>query len=576
MSHLIAISVGPVQEFIAAARRTRDLWFGSYLLSEISKAVAQSVQDHGGRLIFPHPETDLTSGDDQVNVANVILAELPTGEPKTITTEAKRAAETCWHRFADEAYTAALKIIRPEVWYDQVEDVIEFYAAWVPATSDYRTDRQKLMRLLAGRKNLRDFLPAQGRDQGLPKSSLDGQRATVLQRRKKFPSQYRIREGEQLDVVGLVKRQAGGSRPYPSVSRVAADPWVRGNQGRDAFADLIEACNDLPSQVLHGLNTNRFPQFRAFPFEGTAVYLSRHHEWEQEIDEEDRLNLADIQDALQELPEPSPYLAVLVADGDKMGAAISQLPNAEANRAFSKALAGFAGQARDIVAKHHGVLVYAGGDDVLAFLPVDQCLACARALRDQFIACLKSQVPENTPTLSVGIAIGHFMENLEDLLDYGRAAEKAAKGVPGKDALAVHLHKRGGAPIKMASRWDTKPEQRLALYAELMQKQALPSKLPYDLMKLIDIYQADGWPEGERLRAMQQDALRIIADKQPRAGRRYMPIIRRIVGEFQAVEQLAQFCEELLIARQMAAAFEQSRREPSELPRALAEVEAVA
>jgi hypothetical protein len=55
MSHLIAISVGPVQEFIAAARRTRDLWFGSYLLSEISKAVAQSVQDHGGRLIFPHP-----------------------------------------------------------------------------------------------------------------------------------------------------------------------------------------------------------------------------------------------------------------------------------------------------------------------------------------------------------------------------------------------------------------------------------------------------------------------------------------------------------------------------------------
>jgi CRISPR-associated protein Cmr2 len=224
MSHLIAISVGPVQEFIAAARRTRDLWFGSYLLSEISKAVAQSVQDHGGRLIFPHPETDLTSGDDQVNVANVILAELPTGEPKTITTEAKRAAETCWHRFADEAYTAALKIIRPEVWYDQVEDVIEFYAAWVPATSDYRTDRQKLMRLLAGRKNLRDFLPAQGRDQGLPKSSLDGQRATVLQRRKKFPSQYRIREGEQLDVVGLVKRQAGGSRPYPSVSRVAADP----------------------------------------------------------------------------------------------------------------------------------------------------------------------------------------------------------------------------------------------------------------------------------------------------------------------------------------------------------------
>jgi len=576
MSHLIAISVGPVQEFIAAARRTRDLWFGSYLLSEISKAVAQSVQDHGGRLIFPHPETDLTSGDDQVNVANVILAELPTGEPKTITTEAKRAAETCWHRFAAEAYTAALKIIRLEVWYDQVEDVIEFYAAWVPATSDYRTDRQKLMRLLAGRKNLRDFLPAQGRDQGLPKSSLDGQRPTVLQKQKKFPSQYRIREGEQLDVVGLVKRVAGGSRPYPSVSRVAADPWVRGNHGKNAFVELTAACAELPNRVLHRLDEDRFPQFQAFPYEGTAVYLSRHHEWGEEIDEEDRLNIADIQDALEQLPEPSPYLAVLVADGDKMGAAISQLPNADANRAFSQALAGFAAQARSIVTEHYGVLVYAGGDDVLAFLPVDKCLACARALREKFIACLKSQVPENTPTLSVGIAIGHFLENLEDLLEYGRAAEKAAKGVPGKDALAVHLHKRGGSPIKIASRWETEPEQRLTLYAELMQEQALPSKLPYDLMKLIDIYQADGWPEGERRRAMQQDALRIIADKQPRAGRRYMNIVRRIIEELQEVKQLEEFCDKLLIARQLAAAFEQSRREPSEMQAALAEGEASA
>ena len=64
MSHLLAISVGPVQEFIAAARRTRDLWFGSYLLSEISRAVAKAVENQGGRLIFPassDPESQKTS-----------------------------------------------------------------------------------------------------------------------------------------------------------------------------------------------------------------------------------------------------------------------------------------------------------------------------------------------------------------------------------------------------------------------------------------------------------------------------------------------------------------------------------
>ena len=36
--YLIQVAVGPVQGFIATARRSRDLWFGSYLLSELSKA----------------------------------------------------------------------------------------------------------------------------------------------------------------------------------------------------------------------------------------------------------------------------------------------------------------------------------------------------------------------------------------------------------------------------------------------------------------------------------------------------------------------------------------------------------
>ncbi len=52
-AHLLVIALGPVQDFISAARRTRDLWFGSYLLSEISKAAARAVRKAGGELIFP-------------------------------------------------------------------------------------------------------------------------------------------------------------------------------------------------------------------------------------------------------------------------------------------------------------------------------------------------------------------------------------------------------------------------------------------------------------------------------------------------------------------------------------------
>lgn len=219
MSHLLAISVGPVQEFIAAARRTRDLWFGSYLLSEISRAVAKCVKVQEDTLIFP-------ALVDAENVANVILAELRSGDPEKVAAAAKGAANDCWKTFAEKARIEAASIIREEVWNDQVDDVIEFYAAWVQATGNYTEDRKMLMSLLAGRKACRDFLPPKGRA-GFPKSSLDGQRETVLKSggRTDWPQNLRLSQGEQLDVVGVTKRlgkKQGENNPaYPSVARVS-------------------------------------------------------------------------------------------------------------------------------------------------------------------------------------------------------------------------------------------------------------------------------------------------------------------------------------------------------------------
>ena len=548
MSHLLAIAVGPVQEFIAAARRTRDLWFGSYLLSEISRAVAKSVETDGGKLIFP-------ASSDAENVANVILAELPTGEPRDVAAKAKQAAQKRWLEFVGEAHREAAGVIRQDIWDDQVEDVIEFYAAWVQQSGQYQQDRQRLMRLLAGRKNCRDFLPAKGRA-GVPKSSLDGQRESVLKPptewRERFRARLRIREGEQLDVVGLVKRVAEGNRPYPSVSRVAADPWVRGNKGWPAFADLKSACEELPKRILHRLDKQVFRQFQDFPFEGTAVYVSRHHEWEEEIDEEDRLSIGDILDALERLSQPNPYLAVLVADGDKMGAAISALSSPDANREFSSALAGFANSARTIVNAHNGVLVYAGGDDVLAFLPVDKCLDCARKLHNDFGQRL---VKYGNPTLSVGIAIGHFMENLEDLLDYGRAAEKAAKK-PDRDGLAVHLHKRGGAPIGVRARWNDNPDHRLERFASLMNEGIIPTKLPYELRAMAKLYESPSWAENADA-AIQQDLYRLIAKKTSRGSGTVRQALSEFIKEMNS-GKLMTLASELLVARQIATALRQA------------------
>lgn len=563
MSHLLAISVGPVQEFIAAARRTRDLWFGSYLLSEISKAVAKSVKPFG-MLIFPHPDTDLEPANDKVNVANVILAELDTDDLKRIAATAKEEAQRRWRKFADEAWQAASSVIRQDIWEAQVDDVIEFYAAWVRHTepNQYRKDRAQVMRLLAARKSCRDFLPAKGRA-GIPKSSLDGQRETALNEDKRNTDRTRLRlsDGEQLDVVGIVKRVAEGNRPYPSVARVAAETWLRGIEKRGQLNPLKEACQTL---VGKGLRKVREKAYDYFPYEGTIIYKDRHYDLRKElmlcVDDFNEVKAA-LTKILDEPRtkiggEPSPYLAVLVADGDRMGAAISELTSADEHRGFSNKLTEFAEEARTTVAKHSGVLVYTGGDDVLAFLPVDECLICARDLRNKFVELLKEYKNEDgqTPTLSVGIAIGHFMENLEDLLDYGRAAERAAKTVEGKDALAVHLHKRGGSPIEVRGTWNEGLDKRFIKFARLMNTGIIPMKLAYELRSMADLYES--WGENADS-AIQQDLYRLIAKKTSRGEN----VIReKLSQELQNMDanKLLALAKQLLVARQIATAFNQA------------------
>lgn len=538
MSYLLAISVGPVQEFIAAARRTRDLWFGSYLLSEISKSVAKSVQDQGAELIFP---ATLSAE----SIANVIVAETEKGDPAEIVDNAKLTAKSRWLEFAKDATKMAEVAIREDIWKDQEDDVIELYAAWITFSGNYQDDRRKLMRLLAGRKNCRNFRPALGRG-GVPKSSLDGQRETVLADgdRSTWPKRLRLSPGEQLDVVGVVKRVAEGTRPFPSVARVAAETWLRGMEKQGKLDRLTSACEKF---VKRGLHVVQEPHYNYFRYEGTIIYKDRHPDLQEELGL-DKGELDEVANELRNLGgEPIPYLAVLVADGDQIGAALSRLKSAREHRKFSTKLTCFSEAAKDIVVSedHSGVLVYAGGDDVLAFAPVQTCLQLARALRTRF-------QQETDLTLSVGIAIGHFMENLEDLLEYGRAAEKAAKN-PDRDALAVHLHKRGGVPIRIKSKWTDKPDDRLIRFAHLMNQRTVPTKLPYELHELAKLYES--WVGAST--AIQKDLYRLIAKKTSRGESSVREALSEYLVDIDS-DKLLVLAEEMLIAKMIAAAMKQA------------------
>ncbi|MCS7304969.1 MAG: type III-B CRISPR-associated protein Cas10/Cmr2 [Thermoguttaceae bacterium] len=149
------------------------------------------------------------------------------------------------------------------------------------------------------------------------------------------------------------------------------------------------------------------------------------------------------------------YYAILMIDGDRMG----QFLNARAGRKHpqnvSQILACFAlDQAETIVQNHKGTLIYSGGDDLLALLPTSQVLGCAFKVRQVFTRLWDSNTfPSLLPTLSAGIAIVHYKEDLRFALEQARLAEKRAKD-SGRDILCITLCRRSGEHQTALCPWE--------------------------------------------------------------------------------------------------------------------------
>lgn len=219
--------------------------------------------------------------------------------------------------------------------------------------------------------------------------------------------------------------------------------------------------------------------------------------------------------------KPEAYYALILLDGDKMGAWISggseahRLPTrdtfhpqirshlgAHFNRkeltdyldatravspsrhmAISSALNSFAlTLAQDIVENRcKGKLIYAGGDDVMALVAVDDLLACLTLLRAAYgglpvpdalahslqldldglklgggHALLNGHLLRlmgEYATASAGAVIAHHSAPLGAVLRRLREAEKRAKNKGGRDAFAVTLMKRGGGATELTLPW---------------------------------------------------------------------------------------------------------------------------
>jgi CRISPR-associated protein Cmr2 len=407
----------------------------------------------------------------------------------------------------------------------QIDDFIQcFWAALPFDPARYFETRRELERLMAARKNSYDFQrPVWSSNR--PKSSIDGQLESVIPE-ERYPQrkdrdkgavnlqkihylyrQYGAAPAERLSGIDLLKRrgslaasdeqtQRAERERFPSTSHIATVPYLQRletlseaqrEEARKAWNRYIEKVKPIeladPSlmETVWGYWRTKghdilgycdggmlFPERLTDAAADKESFARKHRE--AIIDAQKALKA--FYDSVKEAPgerlEPGPYYAILQADGDYMGRLIDRLSHEEGgfelHSALSETLSNFASSVHKTIRDCQGALIYAGGDDVLALVPLHQVIACGRRLSQDFYQRLEgflnnarlkgAQEGDTVPTLSVGIAIVHHLELLQDALETARAAEKKAKGVSGKNALAITVQKRGGEDYTVRGKWE--------------------------------------------------------------------------------------------------------------------------
>jgi len=290
----------------------------------------------------------------------------------------------------------------------------------------------------------------------------------------------RLRSGERFCAPALVKRFAESvvffaqalqlsKTPHwvPDTATIAAAKWLADAALRGFSVDVER----LDGQWLHWPEQD-FDRGEESPPEGAWGDIRRARE--------------------SELGKPPAYYGVLAMDGDDMGGWLrgeksprvrdimhpklrdyfARIPGTEdclsarrpvgpaLHAAISEALTNFSMYvAPAIVNKHFGFLVYSGGDDLLALLPANTALACARELRMAFSGDPSVNGDADSgyyrwegrdllmmgsrATASAGLAIVHYKEDLRFALNTARGAEKEAKSA-GRNLLRVVACRRSG------------------------------------------------------------------------------------------------------------------------------------
>ncbi|OAA26690.1 hypothetical protein AT15_06335 [Kosmotoga arenicorallina S304] len=528
---LVSITIGPVQSFIAAARKTKDLWAGSYLLSTLIYAGIEYIGKNYGfdNIVFPSMRNlsftkkslkdwgvelleelnTLPSPDNIASLPNRFVAIIPQKSVEKVTDEVERTIKAKWMELAKQAieYLNQNEAVSHCDADYQLRTFPEIYSTYQPLLSPQEEDIANLMsyyhesdigeyeKLLKSLTELGAYKPNNG---------------------ALYPYSFRLLRSK-VDAIKNIRYFEKFIDHARNGKTLDGDNW---SGDMKAIIEVKDMADEEKVDKLSALNAVKrgFSEKRGVQFPSVEQISKNNKDFFEKIY------------SLKTDDFSNNYFAILIMDGDRMGKwisgskalkmgdilsntiikrdgeniplscllskkfespedkkIVSSLLERKAiqpsyHRTISRTLNIFASLVELSVKKHGGKLVYAGGDDVLAFLPATTVLSCANEIRKMYSGIenikLNDESKEisyefkdemlyvngkpyatmmgNSATMSAGIAVVNEKFPLRAALLIAKAAEKTAKDKFDRNSFVVSIVRRSGQITKTGSKWGSK------------------------------------------------------------------------------------------------------------------------
>ena len=618
---LMVLSITPVQPFIAKARKLRDYWTGSVLLSWLAFEGMRWVIENLGpdHILYPSlidqplvneymkqkwavsQDGFLNPPKDIASFPNKFLFLIPMNQAETIAGEIKNHVRAAWKNLYEkvcDTCTSMMDSLLSDEEKAYIEEIFDrqnsrfWDLQWAASYLVVENDKSEIEQLLPKsvyenpfellkrfNKIIKDKPHYEKSGRGVLYSLSHSLAQSALAVSKNRKNVTRLTEtGEKCHLCGEFEvlhhkkysgdtsagEYKGNTRTFWTNLKMKWDGDEKDTLGFNLNKNeklcsvcltkrmAFEAMKGDADHILQGV----FKRKKSFP-STTDIALTSYFERENVPDEKRKEIAQKIHEKADEKTDNHDrYFAILLMDGDNMGKLVNgetlaskwesvmhpdmveRLKKPEFERkyrdnwknifdkkrlitpaihaAISESLGDFSLYGVDrIINKHHGTLIYAGGDDVCAVMPVETSLKAAREIEQYYTSTYKwiqkDKAPEDVSdswlpapgklsinlgkgdgiSISAAILICHHKESLTQMIaEAHHLLDDKAKKEAGKNACAIEIRKRSGGSRYFVRKWSD--EQTWKSFSEIGEaiksknKAQVSSSVVYRLEQLRD------------------------------------------------------------------------------------------